>query len=132
MALLVPNAAEAIILRYLVNTDAPEDLTIRLYGTVATPITETMVVGDFTEVSGAGYAAIPLTGTWTITEADPSLAEHTLVDWTFTGVLGNVFGYYVTRVTGGELMWAEEFTNGPYDIQTASDQIRITPRITAN
>jgi len=132
MALLVPNAAEAIILRYLVNTDAPEDLTIHLY-TGVTPITETMVVGDFTELPVAnGYASIPLTGTWTITEADPSLAEHTLVDWTFTGTVGNVHGYFVTRATGGELMWAEEFTNGPYDIQTASDQIRITPRITAN
>ena len=132
MSLIVPNSAEADILGYILKKDAPEDLDIKLYSNNYTPL-ETSVVGDYTEVLGGGYAEILLDSTtWTITPGDPAVGEHPQVTWSFTGSAGLVYGYYVVRRTSGDLAWAERFTNGPYDIQTASDQIRITPRFTAN
>jgi len=132
MALIVPNSAEAFILGHILKGGLPEDLDIRLYTSNTTP-TETDTILTYTEATGGGYAAIQLTAaSWVITEGEPSLGEHPQVSWTFTGIVGNVYGYYVTRRTSGDLVWAERFTNGPYDIQTASDQIRVTPRLTAN
>ncbi len=51
--------------------------------------------------------------------------------FTFTGALGNVYGYYLTRASGGELIYAEIFSNGPYDIQNNGDTITVTPQISA-
>ena len=129
MALVVGNTAEVIMLDYILNRDAPEDLVIRLYSNDQTPV-EADVIGDYTEVTGGGYASVALTsGSWSITPGDPSVADYPQVTWTFTGSVGNVYGYYVNRTTGGELMWAERFTNGPFNIQNNGDEIRVTPRL---
>ena len=130
MALVVPNTSESIMLQYLTNNDAPENLVIHLYANDVTP-DENTTTATFTEVTGGGYSSIALTpGSFSIVTGSPSQAEHTEVTWTFTGAVGNVYGYYVTRQTGLETMWAERFSNGPFDIQTNGDQIKITPRIT--
>ena len=60
----------------------------------------------------------------------PSQAEHQLVTWEFDRELGNIYGYFVTRENGGELMWAERFEKGPFNIKTAGDKIQLTPRLT--
>jgi hypothetical protein len=83
--------------------------------------------------NGLGYTTggISLTpGSWSVISGNPSQAEHTEVTWTFSGAAGNVYGYYVTRDIGGELLWAERFTNGPFNITTNGDEIKITPRLT--
>ena len=130
MALLVGNTAEAIMLGNILNKSASENLVIHLYSNNRTPI-ESDVIGDYTEVTGGGYAQQNLTaGSWTITPGAPTAGEHPQITWTFTGAVGLVYGYYVTRATGGELMWAELFTNGPFDIQNVNDEIRVTPRLT--
>lgn len=133
MALVVPNASEVIMLQYILNIDAPENISIRLYANNVIP-NENSTVATFTEVAnGLGYTTggISLTpGSWSIIAGNPSEAEHTEVTWTFSGAAGNVFGYYVTRDGGGELMWAERFSNGPFDITTNGDEIKITPRLT--
>jgi len=133
MALVVPNASEVIMLNYILNIDAPENLSIRLYANNVIP-DENSTVATFTEVAnGLGYTTggQSLTpGSWSVISGNPSQAEHTEVTWTFTGAAGNVYGYYVTRDTGGELMWAESFTNGPFNITTNGDEIKITPRLT--
>jgi hypothetical protein len=133
MALVVPNASEVIMLQYILNIDAPENISIRLYANNVIP-NENSTVATFTEVAnGLGYTTggISLTpGSWSIIAGNPSEAEHTEVTWTFSGAAGNVFGYYVARDGGGELMWAERFSNGPFDITTNGDEIKITPRLT--
>ena len=130
MALVVPNSAETIMLGYITNNDAPENLVIHLYSNNYTP-DEFTTVSSVTEVTGGGYGSMGLTpGSWSIATGTPSQAEYPEVTWTFTGAVGNVYGYYITRQTGGELMWAERFSNGPFDIQTNGDQIKITPRLT--
>ena len=118
------------MLQYLTNNDAPENLVIHLYANDVTP-NENTTTATFTEVAGGGYSSQALTpGSFSIVTGSPSQAEHTEITWTFTGAVGNVYGYYVTRQTGLETMWAERFSNGPFDIQTNGDQIKITPRIT--
>jgi hypothetical protein len=133
MALVVPNASEVIMLNYILNIDAPENISIRLYANNVIP-DENSTVATFTEVAnGLGYTTggQSLTpGSWSVISGNPSQAEHTEVTWTFTGAAGNIYGYYVTRDTGGELMWAERFTNGPFNITTNGDEIKITPRLT--
>ena len=133
MALVVPNASEVIMLNYILNIDAPENISIRLYANNVIP-DENSTVASFTEVAdGLGYTTggQSLTpGSWSVISGNPSQAEHTEVEWLFTGAAGNIYGYYVTRDTGGELLWAERFTNGPFNITTNGDEIKITPRLT--
>jgi hypothetical protein len=133
MALVVPNASEVIMLNYILNKDAPENISMLLYVNNVIP-DENSTVATFTEMTnGLGYTTggISLTpGSWSVISGNPSQAEHTEVTWTFTGAAGNVYGYYVTRDTGGELLWAERFTNGPFNITTNGDEIKITPRLT--
>lgn len=130
MALTVGNAAEVIFLNYIVNKDAVEDIVIHLYGNDYVPV-ETDIIGNYTEISGGGYTDVTLTpANWTVTAGTPSSADYPQITWAFTGTVGNVYGYYLTRQTGGELMWAERFTNGPFNIQNNGDVIRVTPRLT--
>lgn len=130
MALVVPNSAEQIIIQYILNISTPEGLVVHLYSNNILP-QETDTISNYTEVVGGGYSSISLVaGNWTVVPGTPTTAEHTEVIFSFTGAVGNVFGYFVTRVTGGELFWAERFSNGPFDIQTPGDEIRITPRLT--
>ena len=129
MALLVPNVGEERCLKAILNHTAPQDLTLKLYTSNTTPA-ESDVAGTFTEASGFGYAAKSLTGaSWTVTPGDPTVATYAEQTWTFTGALGNVYGYFIVQSVSGVLMWAERFTDGPYNVQNNGDQIRITPRI---
>lgn len=133
MSLVVPNASETIILQYITNNDAPENLVIRLYSNNFTPI-ETSTVVQFDEVTGGGYAQQNLiAGCWTFITGNPSQAEHMEITWTFTDVTdvgGTVFGYYVVRATGGELMWSERFSKGPFVVKVSGDEIKVVPRLT--
>lgn len=129
MALSFPNGGEDIALSYLVNKVAtPENLVLRLYTSDTTPA-EGDVVGTYTEATGNGYSAITLTGaSWTVS-GGATYAQQT---FTFTGALGNVYGYYYTRATSADLVASERFSDGPYNIQNNGDQIKITPTITAS
>ena len=133
MALKVVDGGEAIAIQLLVNKIAtPEDVVLRLYTNDITP-GETDVVGTYTEATGYGYAAKTLTGaSWTVTGTAPTKIGYAKQTWTFTGALGNVYGYYYTRVTTGDLVAAERFTDGPYNITADGDFIDITPEITAD
>jgi len=43
-----------------------------------------------------------------------------------------VYGYYLTQTSSGLLVYAERFTNGPYNIADNGDVIRVTPQILAD
>lgn len=131
MALVVPNASEVEIIKYIMNITAPTDLTARLYSNDHDP-DESTTEGLLTEVAGSGYVSQPLSpGNWVITPGNPSVAEYSPeIVWTFTGAVGNVYGYYVTRLDG-TLMWAERFSNGPFNVQVAGSKIEVTLRFTA-
>lgn len=128
MAYAVPDNSEVYMLEYIFNKTAPQELDIRLY-TNNHPPTETDTAANYTEAAGGGYVTKQLSSaSWTVVAGNPSLGTHTQISWLFTGAVGNVYGYYVTRRLTGELMWAESFNNGPYNIQNNGDEIRVTPR----
>ncbi len=130
MALLVPNQGEQIALEALVGKTAGQNLILRLYTSNTTPA-ETDTEATYTEASGNGYAAITLTAaSWTVTPGAPTEAAYAEQTFTFTGALGNVYGYYFTQVASGKLVWAERFTGAPFNIANNGDQIKITPKIT--
>lgn len=130
MALLVPSAGEVVMFNNLLNIVAPQTLKLKLYTNNHTPI-EADTEADYTEASGNGYANISLTpGTWVVTPGNPSTAAYPQQTFTFTGNLGNVYGYWVAQTTSGKIMWAELFTDGPYNIVNNGDQIKVTVQIT--
>lgn len=130
MPLLVPNNGEGDALSFFVNKTAPENLVLRLYTNNITPA-ETDTAASYTEASGFGYASITLAGaSWTVTEGAPSQAAFAQQTFTFTGNLGNVYGYHMTRLTSGRIAYAERFPDGPYTMVNNGDQIRVTPQIT--
>lgn len=130
MALVVPNQGEQIALEALVGKTAGQNLVLRLYTNDVTP-GETNTETTYTEASGNGYAAKTLTAAnWTFTAGAPSNVAYAEQTFTFTGALGNVYGYYFTQVTSGLLVWAERFTGAPFAIANNGDQIKITPQIT--
>lgn len=129
MALNVPNGAEEIMLKAILNNAAQsENMVLQLYSSNTTPA-DTDVIGTYTLVSSNfDNTTYTLTGTsWTIANGSASYAQQT---FTATGAAGNVYGYVVKRASGGELMWSEKFSDGPYNIQNVGDQIKITPAIT--
>jgi hypothetical protein len=132
MAVVFTNAAEQVALENFINKTAPENLVLRLYSDNQTPA-KTDVVGDYTEVSGNGYLAVTLTpNNFVMTPGDPSSAAYPQVTFAFTGAAGNVYGYYVTRASTGDLMFANRFSNAPINIANNGDEIRITLTITLN
>jgi len=132
MALVVPNQGEQIALEALLNKTAPQNLVLRLYTNDVTP-GETDTEAAYTEASGDGYAAENLTASsWVVTPGAPTSAAYPQVTFTFTGALGNVYGYYLTQAVSGKLVYAERFSDGPYAIANNGDQIKVTPTITCD
>lgn len=133
MSLLFPNQGEGIVLEAIVNKTAPQTLILRLYSNNKTPA-ETDTEADYTEAAGSGYSSISLTGaSWGAASLGaPSSIAYAQQTFTLTGALGNVYGYYLTQTTSGKLVYAERFSDGPYNIQNNGDQIKVTPTITAD
>ena len=132
MALVVCNGGELIALKALVNHTAQnENLVLKLFKSNTTPA-EADVVGTYTEADFTGYAAVTLTGaSWVVTGNPITYAKQT-----FTSTAGSqnqpVYGYYLVRATGGELVYAERFTDGPYTIVNNGDKIEVTPSLGAD
>jgi hypothetical protein len=133
MALVVVNVGEVSILEVLMNKHAVFDMVIRLFSNNHTPA-ETDTFADYTEATFVGYVSLTLTGTdWTITPGNPTQAVATQQVFTAggPGLPETIFGYTIERGNPGHpLLWAERFTNGPYDMLQAGDAIKITPKFT--
>ena len=130
MALVVPNGQEEKLLDLILN----QSISLRLYSNNKTPA-NTDVVGDYTEVSGGGYAAVALTfANWVSTAGSPTEATYaTHQSFTFTGASASpttVYGYYMTDAAG-VLLLAERFpaANVPFIPRTGA-LVRIRPTIT--
>ena len=109
-----------------------EPLDLRLYTNNYTPVAGS-TAANFTEASGSGYASIALTGSaWTISGGAPTTAAYAARTFTFTNNLGNIYGYYLTRHSTGDLIMAERFSDGPYNIQNSGDSITVTPNFSLN
>jgi len=126
MSLLVPNSAEADMLRDILAGDH----TLHLYTNNKMPAANDEA-GSYVEAKGSGYQPITMTGDqWDITPAetkemfaDAAYPEQT---FEFSGALGNVFGYFVTR-GDGRIRWAERFPNGPVNVSGGHVRIKVAP-----
>jgi hypothetical protein len=111
--------------------------TLRLFKTdVTAGLTadqvDALVAADFTEATFTGYSASAITGgSWTTTQESPSTGTNTQRTFTSSAdqTAQTIFGYYVTRTTGGQLEWFEDFA-GPLVIENLGDAISVTPTIT--
>lgn len=131
MALVLVDQAENIAVEALVNKTAPQNLILRLFKSNTTPA-ETDTEATYTEADFTGYSAITLTGaSW----GAGSGGTTSYAQQSFTSSAGSqnqaVYGYYLTQVTSGKLVWSERFTDGPYTIVNNGDVIKVTPTITA-
>lgn len=132
MAVVFTDAAEIIALKNFLNVTTPETLVLKLFSNNRTPA-KTDVAGDYTEVSGNGYAAVTLTpANFVFTPGDPGSAAYPQVTFSFSGAAGNVYGYFVVGATSGGLAFANRFSNAPINIANNGDEIRITLTITLN
>jgi len=133
MTIVVPNVGE----EFFLDSILAAGYTLRLYTNDVTAglddeQIDALVAGDFTEATFAGYSASAITGgTWTTTQADPTVGTNTQRTFTrsSTGTPQTVYGYYVTRTTGGALAWFEKFP-GPITVTNNGDAIAVTPTLT--
>jgi len=131
MAGVVPDVGEVEFLKAQVGlTNMSATMTLKLYTNNVTP-SESDTAGTYTEASGFSYAAKTLTGaSWSVpaSVAGVTVASYAQQSWTFTGALGNVYGYYIIRADTLVLLGAERFSDGPYNITTSGDIINVTPK----
>lgn len=134
MSLVLPNQGEQIALEALLNKTAPQNLDLKLFKSNTTP-GEADTEATYTEATFTGYAAVQLTAAnWTVTPGAPTEAAY--AQQTFTSSAGsqneNVYGYYIVQRVSGKLVWAERFSDGPYNIVNNGDAIKVTPKITGD
>lgn len=132
MALNVPDVGENLAVGCFVNRLTPENGVLRLYSNNITPA-DTDVAGTYTEATFAGYSAITLTGaSWTAPSAGATSYAQQTFTRSSTGATENIYGYYLTQVTSGILMWSERDAAAPAAMTNAGDNIKLTPAIGAN
>jgi hypothetical protein len=136
MTVMTPDlGADQILKAYFNNSwPASKNLKLKLYSNNYTPV-QGSALGNFTEVTGGGYAGISLTnGSWTITPAnDPSDAVYAEQTFTFTGAIGGsgiVYGYYLEDNDGstGVVVFAE-LLGTPFTPAQNGDTLKITPKV---
>jgi len=124
MALKVPNVGEQEILSRAMTYEGSK---LILY-TNNYVCTETSVIGDFTEMAVAGYAAKTLLGGSWVTSSTTSYAEQEFLPTTAV----SAYGYVVTNSAKSVVLWAEQFTGAPYVIPAGGGSIKVTVNLTAD
>jgi len=138
MALVVPNTANVLMLKYIVNQLKQEggagvaggERVLKLFSNPVTP-GKTTALGDITQVTAAGYTAKTLAGaSWTVatSTAGTNSAVYSEQTFAFT-TAATVYGYYVTTLSG-DLLWVERFSTTAFTLPAGGGEIAITPRIT--
>jgi hypothetical protein len=132
MALNVPDVGEQKALEAIVNKTAPENLVLRLYKNNITP-SDTDTAATYTEATFPGYAAITLPGASWNAAVPGSITYSAQQTFTCSGVAtDDIYGYYITQVTSGVLMWSERDGAAPFAVRILGDAVKITPTIGAN
>lgn len=133
MSLVVPDAAEVVWLKNVLNHTAPQNLVLKLYKNNHNPA-EGDTESDYTEADFTGYSALTLTGSsWSVSSSG-GVTTASYAQQTFTSSADqstqSVYGYYLVQASSGKIMWAEKFSDGPYPISFNGDDIKVTPKVT--
>ena len=130
MALVCPDVhGEILLLQYIVGMVNADNPVLHLFGNNVTP-SDSTVIGDLTECTSAGYAAITLASiNWTTTQTG-GVTTAIYSEETFAFSTDAVsYGYYVTNETG-QLLWLERFSGAPFSIPDGGGTISITAKLT--
>lgn len=130
MALVCPDSrGEILLLQYIVGLVNAGNPVLHLFGNDVTP-TDSTVIGDLTQATSSGYAAITLVSSnWTTTQVS-GVTTAVYSEKTFSfNTDATAYGYYITD-TSGNLLWLERFSGAPFDIPTGGGSISITTRLT--
>lgn len=132
MPLLIPDVGECEMLDCVLKDAAPEALTLKLYSNNYDAV-EGSIAGNFTEVSGGGYAAKSLTRAgWNSASTAAGVSSSTYgtaQTWSFTGTVA-VVGYFLVGTTSGTVYWAERLYAGAGQTFNNGDSLTVTPKIT--
>ncbi len=128
---VVPTIGEQELLKRLLNATAPDDMAIRLFTNDHTP-SKGDTIDSYTEVptTDTAYGPISLIGDdWTV-ESNGGVTEavHPQVVFSLEDA-HTIYGYYVTDSTGELLLLAEAFEDGPYDIPSSGEEIKVNPKV---
>jgi len=129
MPINLTNNGKDVSLSYLVGkSTVPENLLLKLFTNNITTLSSSDTAASYSEASGGGYTYKTLTGSnWTI---GSGIATYPTQTWTFTGAVGNIYGYYLVRATTGDIVLSEKFSGGPYNVQTNGDNISVDLSLT--
>lgn len=109
--------------------------TLRLF-TAPTTVSQARVIGDFTEATFAGYAAVALaTATWAAAAVSAHVASSlygATVTFTrnATGAAQTIYGWYLTDAGNTKLYACALFGAGPYTVTNNGDAISVVPTLT--
>lgn len=132
MPLNFPDSGENLVLGMITNRTAPENLVLRLFRNNITP-SDTDTAGTYTEAVFPGYAAITLTGASWNAPSGGTITYGAQQTFTCSGTsTDDIYGYYVTQLTSGTLLYSERDAAAPFAVRNSGDNIRITPTISAN
>lgn len=131
MSLVVPDASEVLILRYMLNNMPATNVKLHLYTNNVTP-DESDTITNYTEPSVGGYSSYALTGSgWTFaTTSGTSTASFATQSFTFS-TSTSIYGYYVTNNDSSSLLWAERFAGAPCSIPVTGGSIDVSVSIGA-
>lgn len=130
MALVCPDQkGEILLLQYIVGLVDAGNPVLHLYRNDLTP-SDSTVIGDISECTSTGYAAITLVSSnWTTTQSTGiTTAVYSERTFSFT-TDGTSYGYYVTD-TSGNLLWLERFSGAPFSLPDGGGTISITAKLT--
>lgn len=140
MTLIVPNNSNLLMLEYILNKKATSggaisasgNRKLKLFKNNIVPSKSTNIV-DLIEATEAGYSSITLNGSsWTINSVDGvNSASYSQQIFNFTES-ASIYGYYVTNLTGTELLWVERFETAPFRMPSEGGDIGITLNFTLN
>ena len=102
------------------------NLSLRLFSNNFSP-SGTSVLGDFTEATFTGYAAITLTGgAWVTTAGGPATAVFAQQAFSIGTSAQTIYGYYIVHVASGTVWRYGRF---PSALSATANAIKVTPTI---
>ncbi len=120
---------ELLLLQYIVGLVDAGNPVLHLYGNDVTP-SDSTVIGDLTQCTSAGYAAITLVSSnWTTTQST-GITTAVYSEKTFSfSTDATAYGYYITD-TSNNLLWLERFSGSPFLIPDGGGSVSITTKLT--
>lgn len=106
-----------------------EDLVLRLY-TNEIDISFNTSKDEFEEPTDSAYSSISLPSTkWIIRSSTDDISLiYPKIRFSFKKGIGNVNGWYITK-GNEEFIFAEEFSDGPYEIEKEGQTITVSIKI---